>query len=249
MTATADHCVPPEGSTPLSRTLPALAVVIPARNEEKRLPRCLQAVLRADDLMHAHLKAAPATRIVVVLDNCTDQSRAVVDRWPQVEVLIRQFGNVGAARAAGVDHVLSTEVTADHPDWIACTDADSAVPVDWLLHQMDHARAGTDLLLGLVRPDGTEMLPNLMDRWLSRYQRVDGHPHIHGANMGIRVGMYQKAGGFPLIAEHEDVALTHRIRSAGGRVVSTSHSAVLTSARTKGRTPGGMAGYLEMLAQ
>ena len=225
---------------------PVLAVVIPARNEQQRLARCLRAVHEAEALLHRRMPTAPPTRIVVVLDSCTDGSRFVVDQWRDVEVLTRDVGNVGAARAAGVEYVLASPDGA-RPEWIACTDADSAVPPEWLVQQMNHALADTDLLLGVVRPDAAELRPSSMNRWMSQYHLQDGHPHVHGANMGVRADMYRRAGGFPPLAEHEDVALAQRIRSLGGRVVSTAGHPVVTSARIDGRTPGGMAGYLKSL--
>lgn len=240
---------PPAGLTATGRVgLPMLAVVIPARNEQERLPRCLRAVCAAEALLHRLMPGAPPTRIVVVLDSCTDGSRSVVDRWSGVEVLTRNFGNVGAARAAGVEYAL-TAAGGARPEWIASTDADSAVPAEWLVQQMGHAGADTDLLLGVVRPDADELQPSSMNRWLSQYHLRDGHPHVHGANMGVRSDMYQRAGGFPPLAEHEDVALAQRIRLLGGRVVSTAGHPVLTSARLGGRTPGGMAGYLKAMTR
>lgn len=244
-----DVGTPSEKSTDERReALPGLAVVVPARNEQERLPRCLRALGAAEALLHRQLPGAPRTRIVVVLDSCTDRSRAVVDRWRGVEVLTREFGNVGAARAAGAQYALGGPADA-RPEWLACTDADSAVPTEWLLQHMEHARADTDLLLGVVRPDAEELQPSSMNRWMTQYHLRDGHPHVHGANMGVRADMYLRAGGFPLLAEHEDVALAQRIRALGGRVVSTAGHPVLTSGRLAGRTPGGMAGYLTALAQ
>ena len=225
---------------------PALAVIIPARNEQDRLPRCLRAVTAAAARLHRELPDAPKIRLIVVLDRCTDGSQAVVAQWPGVEAVVQNFGNVGAARAAGVAYLLDSE-RGDSVEWIASTDADSAVPEGWLVHQMSHARADTDLLLGVVRPDATELHPSSMNRWMSQYHLHDGHPHVHGANMGVRIGMYRRAGGFPPIAEHEDVVLAGRIRSLGGRVVSAAGYPVLTSARVAGRTPGGVAGYLRSL--
>jgi len=236
---------------PPATEYPALAVVIPARNEEHRLARCLRAVAAADASLHATHPGAPVTRVVVALDRCTDRSHAVVAQWPAVEVLTCQFGNVGAARAAGVNHLIgypTAPLKPGEPHWIACTDADSAVPTDWLLHHMSHARTGTDLLLGLITPDPAEISPNMRSRWLDGYQFADGHPHVHGANMGFRTRTYRRAGGFPSLPEHEDVILAERIKMLGGRVVSTSMSSVLTSARTNGRTPGGMAAHLADLA-
>ncbi len=239
---------PPLDAMGAGRRLPALAVVIPARNEQERLPRCLRALYAAEALLHRRIPDAPRTRIVVVLDSCTDRSRSVVDQWRGVEVLTRDDGNVGAARAAGVDYVLASPRAA-RPEWIACTDADSAVPAQWLVQHMSHARADTDLLLGVVRPDAEELQPSSMNRWMSQYHLKDGHPHIHGANMGIRADTYRRAGGFPPLAEHEDVVLVQRITSLGGRVVSTAGHPVLTSARIDGRTPGGMAAYVKALTE
>lgn len=218
---------------------------MPARNEDQRLPRCLDALAAANLVLQRTVPGAIPGRIVVVLDSCTDDSRSVVERYPGVEVVIRTVGNVGAARAAGVHHLLAS--TSAAPQWIACTDADSAVPPGWLVQHLRHARAGTDLLLGLVRPDAQELQPSSLNRWISQHHLHDGHPHIHGANMGIRTSMYRRAGGFPPLAEHEDVTLVRRVRSLRGRVVSVSAEPVVTSARTDGRTPGGLAGYLRTI--
>ena len=56
-----------------------------------------------------------------------------------VETVLSACGRVGAARAAGVDHLLASEAHRGHwPSsvWIACTDTDSAVPGDWLVHHL-----------------------------------------------------------------------------------------------------------------
>ncbi len=183
----------------------------------------------------------------MVLDRCTDRSPDLLARWPQVEVIVSDHGQVGAARAVGVEKVLQTGPNLGAADWIACTDADSAVPADWLRTHLQHAESGTDLLLGLVRPDPAELSPELLRSWTRAHQLSDGHPHVHGANLGIRAEMYSRAGGFPLVAAHEDVLLAGRVRELGGLVVSTAASPVLTSARLSGRTPAGMAGYLSEL--
>jgi hypothetical protein len=67
--------------------------------------------------------------------------------------------------------------------------------------------------------------------------------------MGVRGSIYRAVGGFPDRAVAEDVMLVDRIRRHGGRVISTSSSPVLTSARLTGRTPGGMAEYLRDLLE
>jgi len=77
-----------------------LAVVIPARNEERRLESCLLALRAAIRRLRLFDDAVPV-RVVLVLDGCTDRTAAVATRWPSVQVLVTEHGRVGAARAAG----------------------------------------------------------------------------------------------------------------------------------------------------
>jgi hypothetical protein len=132
--------------------------------------------------------------------------------------------------------------------WIANTDADSAVPADWLQTHLRFASTGVDLLRGMVQPNPADVPGQLLLDWHDRHELVDGHRHVHGANMGIRGGMYLAVGGFPDVASDEDVLLANATRRVDGRVMSTRASPVETSARLSGRTPGGMAGYLGELA-
>ena len=232
------------------RPLTRVIVVIPARNEEQRLPAALEAVDQARRLLAALDPRAPEVAVWVVADRCTDRTQQIAQGWPGVRTVQSDHGNVGAARAAGVIAAIgNAEDPALATLWIACTDADSQVPPDWLISQARHARNGTDLLLGTVRPDPKEMTSAVSALWFARHELDDGHPHIHGANMGIRADTYRRAGGFPSLAEHEDVQMVERIRQLGATILSTGDSPVLTSARPAGRTPAGMAGYLTQLGR
>ena len=229
-----------------------IGIVVPARNEEARLPRCLAALESAAASVRAADDAAPAVRAIVVVDGSTDRTLRVAQEWPDVEVVTSDAGRVGAARRAGVQHLLRTTArggTDPGRVWIANTDADSAVPTDWLSEQLSHARSGVELLLGTVRPDPQELAAGLLAAWRLRHLIADGHPHVHGANLGVRGDSYLAAGGFPDVATHEDVLLSAAVRRAGGLVLSTGSSPVLTSGRTTGRAPAGMASYLRELGQ
>src|SRR5581483_3995419 len=67
-----------------------VGVVVPARDEEERLPACLAAIGKAA----AQIAGLPLL-VVVVLDRCRDRSRMVVDATPGVEALEIDAGNVG----------------------------------------------------------------------------------------------------------------------------------------------------------
>ncbi len=229
-----------------------IGIVVPARNEEERLPRCLTGLEAAIRQLRSAEPDAPRIRLIVVVDGSTDRTYRIASEWAGVEVLRSDAGRVGAARAAGVRHLLATGSAAGIPagrTWIACTDADSVVPVDWLQTQVVHARSGVELLLGTVRPDPQELAAGVLAAYRLRHLITDGHPHVHGANLGVRADSYLAAGSFPDVVSHEDVLLSHAIRAAGGRVLSTGASPVLTSGRSHGRAPEGMARYLRELGE
>ena len=222
-----------------------IAVVVPARDEQERLPRCLAGLDSARHHLQVCQVDPPVVRVVVVLDRCRDGTGQIAANWPGVEVLACAAGRVGAARAAGIAMVL--QGTDPATVWIACTDADSLVPVNWLVTQLRAAESGAHVLLGTVRPDPAELPGPVLRRWVAAHDLTDGHRHIHGANLGIRGDVYIRVGGFPAVAAHEDALLVERVRAAGGRIVGTAASPVLTSARVIGRAPTGMATYLQQL--
>lgn len=219
-----------------------LLVVVPARNEESRLPRCLAALAESVEALEREFGAdTPAIEVAVVLDLCTDGSAEVVARWPQFEALQCSAGSVGSARREGVEHLLRG--AADAHTWVATTDADSAVPRRWLAVQLALAEAGTELVLGTVLPDA-ELSVVERARWHGSHTLVDGHPHVHGANLGVRADRYLRAGGFSDVDSDEDVLLVDALRRLGAHECRTALIPVLTSGRLDGRVPGGFGGYL-----
>jgi hypothetical protein len=131
--------------------------------------------------------------------------------------------------------------------WLASTDADSEVPASWLTGMIRHARQGAHLVLGTVLP-GAELSPGVRAAWLARHHLRDGHPHVHGANFGIRGDAYLALGGWLPQATGEDVGLAQRAVSASHlQIVRTAAIPVLTSARPAGRAGQGFSSYLGAL--
>ncbi|VXB30617.1 glycosyltransferase [Pseudoclavibacter sp. 8L] len=233
-----------------------LRIVVPARDEAETLAECLDALTVAMDSMRC-AGAGVRVQLVLVLDSCRDASARIAaraaERDPRIHVIEGLHGSVGKARRTAVSVALSLisegDPTAGDPTstWISSTDADSAVPPGWLLSQLEFADAGTDLLLGTVNVEPQTDAPHIEARWRRDYSSIEGHPHIHGANLGVRASAYLAAGGFPPLREHEDTGLAAAVTACGFAVHSTASSPVLTSARRRGRTPGGFAGYLEDL--
>ncbi len=219
-----------------------VAVVVPARDEELLLGRCLASLVTARALLAA--TGEVTVDLVVVLDACTDGSAAVAAGFPQVRVVETGAGDVGVARQTGVATALAAAPCTPDRTWLACTDADSEVRADWLVEHVRLADAGADVVVGTVHPDPADLTDAQWTTW--RATHVPGRPngHVHGANLGVRASAYLRAGGFLPMPEHEDVDLVGRLRASGARFVASDAVDVLTSGRPVGRTPGGYAGHL-----
>ncbi|SMQ71956.1 glycosyltransferase family A protein [Agreia sp. VKM Ac-1783] len=226
-----------------------LVIVVPARDEEKTIARCLDALEQAVARLHsARPTDGPEVRIVVVLDRCVDGTASVVARRPSVDFLAISAGKVGVARSRGIERALADSAFAPESVWIANTDADSAVPADWLCVQLEAAEAGHGVLLGAVRPDEEGLDAERLAHYLLRHPLRESHRNVHGANLGVRADHYLAGGGFAPVATGEDAALVAKLESLGVDVTSTARAAVLTSSRLLGRAPDGYAGVLRAVA-
>lgn len=215
---------------------------MPAHNEQRLLPACL-AGLRAA-ARHPALRQV-RVHIVPVLDACTDDSGEVARG--ALEVAAR---NVGIARAAGFAAVLQREAGRDPTSiWLATTDADSAVPADWLAEQLRLAALGAEVVAGTVAvSDWSEQPAAARARFAGGYGAPgNGHPHVHGANLGLSAAAYLDADGMPPLALAEDQALVAALRGRARRMVATGRIPVTTSGRRESRTVGGFADFLRGL--
>ncbi len=228
-----------------------VAVVVPAHQEAATLDRCLRA-LRATGRRVGLRHPGVQVQLLVVLDRCTDGSERVLSRYPDVDRLAVSIGRVGAVRAAGMAHARASALAAGlAPErlWYAWTDADSVVPAGWLTAQLRARSAGADLFAGTVRPllDSWTLDPRVLQEWRAGYQEGDGHPHAHGANLGVRADVLDRLGGLPGLSVGEDRWLVDAVDAAGGRVHRSGYG-VLTSARTTPRCTDGVGRDLAQIA-
>lgn len=230
-----------------------VVVVVPVRNEEELLAGCVGRIRLAMDRLETAWPGTTAA-LTLVLDACTDGSaaiaRAVAAQDGRIEVLEADYGSVGAARAAGtaaaLERVRDSTGVMDTV-WIACTDADTLVPENWLTAFVGLANTGADAVTGTVEPDPSQLDAERLADWHYRHRSSSEVAPVHGANLGMRASAYLAAGGFRSMAEHEDVRLVEDLRSSGAIVRSSRAVHAVTSGRLEGRTPGGFAGYLAAL--
>lgn len=229
-------------------SIEAVAVVVPARDEEGMLGACLGALASARLPV---VRTGVPVVVVVVADSCGDTT-AEVARAGGAHVRSVQAGSVGAARALGGSYALHILAgVARHRIWLATTDADSTVPLEWLSTQLGAARAGYDAVAGLVELDPADA-PAAAHRWDRAYRAARGsqwlHGRVHGANLGVRASAYRRAGGFDPVPAHEDVRLVRRLQALGSPVAWPDRPVVTTSARLHGKADAGVAADLRGLA-
>jgi glycosyltransferase involved in cell wall biosynthesis len=222
----------------------AAGVVVPAHDEEALLPACLAALRRASGPLGVPV------HLVVVADACTDRTVSVA-RASGAQVLSIRARSVGAARAAGMTELLRLTAGFDPARvWLATTDADTVVPPGWLRRQLRYAGRGWDVVLGMVEvADWDGHPPHVPAAFDALYEFGAGpHPHVHGANLGLRGSAYLAAGGFRPLCTAEDHALLAAATEAGCSVVQASDITVQTSARRQARAPRGFSHLLQTLA-
>jgi glycosyltransferase involved in cell wall biosynthesis len=208
-----------------------IGVVVPAHDEELHIGPTLDALLLAAN--HPDLDGEPV-EILVVLDSCSDATESIV-RARGVETLAVDARNVGQARAAGAAHMLARGAR-----WLAFTDADTLVSPAWLVRQLE---LDMDAVCGSIGVDDWSAHGShagaICEHFARTYHDVDGHRHIHGANLGVSADAYLRAGGFRPLACSEDVALVEALQASGARIAWSAAPRVTTSARANARARGG----------
>lgn len=84
----------------------------------------------------------------------------------------------------------------------------------------------------------------MREHYASTYNDVEGHRHIHGANLGVSAEAYRRAGGFQPLKSSEDVALVNGLLSSGAAIAWSATPRVVTSARRDFRAPDGFGATL-----
>ena len=228
-----------------------IVVGIPARDEAATIADAVVSVARAA----AHV--AVPVHLVVVDDGSEDETATVAaaalaeERGALTgEVLVQRCGTVGAARARALDRGLDATGALPASTWLATTDADSTVDRRWLARQLRWAERGIDAVAGLVDVTWAPHQDDLARRYdaaMASHGTGVGHPHVHGANLGLRASWWLRVGGCGDDADGEDHELWRRLREADAVVLGVPDVRVRTSARLTGRVPAGFSGLLRTL--
>ncbi|MEX0617111.1 MAG: glycosyltransferase [Candidatus Woykebacteria bacterium] len=199
---------------------PHISVVIPAFNEEKYLPKCLES-LRSQDYPNDNYE------IIVVDNNSTDGTVKVAEKYG-ARVIGCQVQGVSVSRQAGGQ--------AAFGEIIAGTDSDTIVAPNWL---SIIEKSFKDPKVAAITAGAEFHSTGLINKTLAKYgfpffmqlQFLLGKPALNGFSFAIKKETFDKIGGFNLkLASAEDVDLGIRA-SKEGKVLYVPELKVYTSAR------------------
>ncbi len=208
---------------------PMLTVIVPARDEQAAVERCLRSLLEQD---------YPQMHIIAVDDRSTDATATILDtlsaeqpaRLAALHVRDLPSGWLGKthAMALAAEHAMATH----RPEWLLFTDADvlfAPMSIRLALAQAVESQADhlvvppTPILVGAGEA-GLLGFFQLMGAWGVRLWRVPD-PRARRDVLGIgafglvRATAYQQIGGFAALrlAVLEDLSLARRIKAANLR--------------------------------
>ncbi len=187
-----------------------VSVIIPNRNGEATIGRCLNAALDSD---HGNFE-------VIVIDDCSeDGSVGVIGEFPCTLIRREWHGGAAAARNAGALNAKG--------NILFFTDADCLLERNALsLASRDISSFGPDVIVG-----GTYTLEPDDDDFFSRFQSIfinysetkksENPDYVATHAMAIDAEAFRRSSGFSddLMTVAEDIEFCHRMRRAGFRLV------------------------------
>jgi cellulose synthase/poly-beta-1,6-N-acetylglucosamine synthase-like glycosyltransferase len=197
---------------------PFISIIVPTKNNEKNIGRCLNAL--------KFLNYPKEDYEIIVVDGCSS------DRTPEIA---RKYGakivsDDGKGRAlalnAGVDHAIG--------DYIAFTDADCVPDQDWIRNSLKYFLS--DDVAGVggpnVVPTDTNSLTHaieyvsLQSPYAKRFESIGNVEAIAGCNSIYRANLLRNFMPLPMVGYVEDLLLNYRIRKRGLRIVSAPDAIV-----------------------
>ncbi len=199
----------------------SLSIVIPAYNEERRLPQTLKRIL---DWLEQ--RSFTFREVIVVDDGSSDGTAAVVEEYSKIHALVQLLRNPGNR---GKGYAVRHGMLKAAGDWILSTDADLSTPIEEL-EKLCAAAAEQDAAIAIgsrgVDPSLVEVHQPLLREYSGRFfnlvmRCITGLPFrdtqcgfkLYRADAARKVFSRQKQDGFSFDVEDLLIAQNLGIRA------------------------------------
>ncbi len=213
-----------------------VSILIPARNEEKRLEACIHSL---------YAQQGVSIEVIVYNDQSTDKTGSILsllqDLYPNLIVV---EGTSLPEGWYGKPHACWELAKLAHGDWLLFIDADTRLQPDAVFRFLLTSKTtGADLISGFGRLSSpgkaSALLTSLMTFVIAMHlpiRLVHSSPDprfvaINGAAIFIRKSIYQLTDGHRAVKTElvEDMALGRVVKKSGGKVLLSNLTDVLTT--------------------
>lgn len=203
---------------------PSISIIVPARNEENNIERCVRSLIELDYPLER-------LEIIIVDDRSTDRTGEVLDQLAAshsfITVLHRSEREVDP-NLRGKPGALQYGIEHSHGDVVLMTDADCEVPRQWasaMVRPFRDERVG--MVNAMTSVSGETMFDRVQDvEWTYTQSMACGGVGnsvalgCFGNNLAIRRSLFDQLGGYHEIpfSVTEDMALQLAVERAGHRI-------------------------------
>ncbi len=202
----------------MSQVRPSVTLIVPTRNEEQHIDRCLEALT-------AQMYPAHRLTVMVVDGQSTDRTREVVGRWMERDPRVRLLDNPRRVMPAG----LNVGIQAATTDLVGVISGHSAVDPDYVDHTVTLLQdSGAASVGGRIERVATTAWQRAIAAATSSPIGVGDSRHNYSTRgqwvetvfPGMwRRSLFDEIGLFdPDMVANEDNELSYRIRRSGGRI-------------------------------
>lgn len=214
---------------------PLISVIIPVRNEERNIRRCLESMFR---------QTYPNLEVIVVNDRSSDRTPQILEELAQEDSRLQVIqGSPLPEGWAGKPHALWQGSKAARGEWLCFIDADTFATPELIASVYAAARAnGSDLFSLLTAQKLDTFWEKTLQPLVFTALMVGFRPHkvndprqpdaiANGAFLFFHRAAYEAIGGHQSVADSivEDRDLAKRIKNAGLRLLIADGRGVMTT--------------------
>ncbi|NLF10735.1 MAG: glycosyltransferase family 2 protein [Anaerolineaceae bacterium] len=164
-----------------NKSEPLATVIIPAWNEERRMPASLQRVVAFVE------SQSDPIEVVVVDDGSEDRTAAIVEEFAQQHDFIRLIRNPHGGKGAAI----KTGVSQGRGQYLVLSDTDLSVPIEEIVKFLPPALNGYDVAIASREAPGAERIDepyyrHLMGRVYNLLVRLAAVPGIQDTQCGFK---------------------------------------------------------------